>query len=81
VDDKHILALVEAVHWANLNAVRVFALNAGFSNDIRHKRNSRTGRLAPTYANAHDMRQAATQCQPFIVRLRYVFTVLVFAER
>ena len=36
VDDKHVLALVEAVDRADLDAVQVFALDAGFGDDIGH---------------------------------------------
>ena len=36
VNDEHILTLVEAVHRANLDAVHVLALDAGFGDDIGH---------------------------------------------
>jgi len=35
--DEHILALIETVHRANLDAVGVFAPNAGFVDDVSHK--------------------------------------------
>jgi hypothetical protein len=40
MDDKHVLALVEAIHGAYLDAVHVFALDATFDNDIGHFANS-----------------------------------------
>jgi hypothetical protein len=36
MDDQHVLALVEAVHGAHLDAVGIFALDAGFSDDVSH---------------------------------------------
>jgi hypothetical protein len=36
MDHKHVLALVEAVHRADFNAIGVFALDADFSDDVRH---------------------------------------------
>ena len=36
VDDEHVLALVEAIDRADLDAVRVLALDAGVGNDIGH---------------------------------------------
>jgi hypothetical protein len=36
VDDQHVLAFVEAVDGANLDAIHVFAADAGFGNDIGH---------------------------------------------
>src|SRR5215208_8220921 len=36
VDDEHVLALVEAVHWADVDAVHVFALNAALIDDVSH---------------------------------------------
>ena len=36
VNDKHVLALVEAVDRADFNAVGIFALDAGFSDDVSH---------------------------------------------
>jgi hypothetical protein len=38
MDDQHVLALVEAVHGADLDAVGIFALDAGFSDDVGHPR-------------------------------------------
>ena len=38
MDDQHVLALVEAIHGAHLDAIHVFALNATFDDDIRHSR-------------------------------------------
>jgi hypothetical protein len=34
--DEHILALIEAVYGANLNAVSVFAPDASFVDDVSH---------------------------------------------
>src|SRR6476620_10266571 len=34
VDDEHVLAFVEAVHWANLDTVRVLATNAALVDDV-----------------------------------------------
>ena len=36
VDDQHVLALVEAVHGADFDAVHVLALDAGFGDDVGH---------------------------------------------
>src|ERR1700730_2478503 len=36
MDHKHILALVEAIHGADLDAIHVFALDAVFDDDIGH---------------------------------------------
>src|SRR6185295_14688000 len=36
VDDEHVLALVEAVHGADFDAVHVLALDAGFGDDVGH---------------------------------------------
>src|ERR1700730_7314333 len=36
VNDEHILALVEAIHRADLDAVHVFALDATFDDDVGH---------------------------------------------
>ena len=36
MDDKHVLAFIEAIDRANLNAVGIFAFNAGFSDDVSH---------------------------------------------
>jgi hypothetical protein len=38
MDDEHILALIETVHWAYFHAVHVFALDAIFSDDVGHER-------------------------------------------
>src|SRR6185437_9947050 len=35
VDNQHVLALVEAIHGGDLDAVHVFALDAGFVHDVR----------------------------------------------
>src|SRR5690348_8978590 len=43
MDDQHVLALVETIHGANLDAVHVFALDAGFGHDIGHRENSIAG--------------------------------------
>src|SRR3546814_6656668 len=40
VDDQHVLALVEAVHGANLDAIHIFAADAGVGDPIGHGRNS-----------------------------------------
>jgi hypothetical protein len=42
MDHKHILALVEAVHRADFDAVRVLAANAVLVDDVGHKAESRT---------------------------------------
>jgi hypothetical protein len=34
VDDEHVLAFVEAVHWTNLDTVRVLATNAALIDDV-----------------------------------------------
>jgi hypothetical protein len=36
MDHEHVLALVEAVHGADFDTVGVFALDADFSDDVRH---------------------------------------------
>ena len=36
MDHKHILALVEAIHGANFDAIHIFALDAIFRDDISH---------------------------------------------
>src|SRR5262249_57961651 len=36
MDDEHILALVEAVHGADLDAIHVFAFDTGFVDDVSH---------------------------------------------
>ena len=36
MDDEHVLALVEAIDRANLDAIHVFAADAGFSDDVGH---------------------------------------------
>jgi hypothetical protein len=38
MDDEHVLALVETVDRADLDAVQVFALDAGFDDDVGHAR-------------------------------------------
>ena len=38
MDDQHVLALVEAVYRADLNAIGIFAFDAGFSDDVSHPR-------------------------------------------
>src|SRR3546814_4121021 len=40
VDDQHVLALVEAIHGANLDAIHIFAADAGVGDHIGHGRNS-----------------------------------------
>jgi hypothetical protein len=34
VDDKHVLALVETVHWTHLDAIHGFAANAALVDDV-----------------------------------------------
>src|SRR4030088_956915 len=36
MDHQHVLALVEAVDGADLNAIGIFAFDAGFSDDVSH---------------------------------------------
>jgi hypothetical protein len=36
MDDEHILALVEAIYWADFDAVHVFAFDAIIVDDIGH---------------------------------------------
>ena len=36
VDDEHILALVEAIDGAHLNAIHQLAFDAGFGDDVGH---------------------------------------------
>jgi hypothetical protein len=36
MDDQHVVALVEAVHRADFDAVGIFAFDAGFSDDVSH---------------------------------------------
>jgi hypothetical protein len=36
MDDEHVLALIEAIYRAYLNAIHVFAFDATFDNDVRH---------------------------------------------
>src|SRR5246127_244264 len=36
VDHQHVLALVKAIYRADLNAIGVFAFDAGFSDDVSH---------------------------------------------
>src|SRR3954447_17410382 len=36
VDDQHVLAFIEAVDGAHLDAIHVFAADAGFSDDVGH---------------------------------------------
>ena len=36
MDDQHVFALVKAIHGADLNAVGIFAFDAGFSDDVSH---------------------------------------------
>jgi hypothetical protein len=38
MDDKHVLAFVEAIHGADFHAVHIFALDAVFSDDVGHSR-------------------------------------------
>jgi hypothetical protein len=41
MNDEHVLALVETVDRAYLDAVHVFALDAIFSDDVSHERSLR----------------------------------------
>jgi hypothetical protein len=43
VNDEHVLALVEAIDRADLDAVHVFALDATFDDDISHFRALQAG--------------------------------------
>ena len=45
MDDQHVLALVEAVYRADLNAIGILAFDAGFSDDVSHPglRNGQSG--------------------------------------
>ena len=45
-DDEHVLALVETIHWAHLDAVHCFATNALIVDDVGH--------LSPVPADRHD---------------------------
>jgi hypothetical protein len=36
MDDQHVVALVEAIYRADLNAIGIFAFNAGFRDDVSH---------------------------------------------
>jgi hypothetical protein len=36
MDDQHVLALVEAIHRADFNAIGIFAFDAGFRDDVSH---------------------------------------------
>jgi len=36
MDDQHVVTLVEAIHGADLNAVGIFAFDAGFGDDVSH---------------------------------------------
>ena len=36
VDDQHVFTLVETVHWADFNAVHIFAFDAVFGDDVGH---------------------------------------------
>jgi hypothetical protein len=38
MDNQHVVALIEAVHGADFDAIGVFALDAGFSDDVSHPR-------------------------------------------
>ena len=44
MDDEHVLALVEAVDGADLNAIGILAFDAGFSDDVSHPK-LRDGRI------------------------------------
>jgi molybdopterin biosynthesis enzyme MoaB len=36
INDKKIGSFAEAINWANINTVGVFAADAGFSNNVSH---------------------------------------------
>src|SRR5436190_4355046 len=36
MNDQHVFTLVEAIYGAHLNAIGIFALNTGFSDDVSH---------------------------------------------
>ena len=36
-DDEHVLAFIEAIDRAHFDAIHVFAADAGFGHDVRHK--------------------------------------------
>ena len=38
MNHQHVLSLVEAVYRADLNAIGIFAFDAGFSDDVSHPR-------------------------------------------
>src|SRR6267378_8170778 len=38
MDDQHVVAFVETVHGADLDAIGIFAFDAGFSDDVSHPR-------------------------------------------
>ncbi len=38
IDDEHILAFIEAIDGANLDAIHIFAKDAGIGNDVGHVR-------------------------------------------
>jgi hypothetical protein len=44
MDHQHVLALVEAVDGADLNAIGILAFDAGFSDDVSHPK-LRDGRI------------------------------------
>jgi glycine cleavage system protein P-like pyridoxal-binding family len=44
MDHQHVLALVEAVDGADLNAIGVFAFDAGFGDDVSHPQLRKTAR-------------------------------------
>jgi hypothetical protein len=38
MDDQHVVTLVKAVHRTDLDAIGIFAFDAGFSDDVSHPR-------------------------------------------
>lgn len=42
MNDQHVLALVETVHGADLDAIGVFARDAGFVDDVSHRENCKS---------------------------------------
>src|SRR5258708_7121416 len=57
IDDKHVIALVEAIHWADFNAVHVLALDASLGHDIGHQRLPK--RAGACLTRSSDPRKAA----------------------
>ena len=56
MDDEHILALVEAIHGAHLDAVHGFAANATFIDDVGQFNNSSANRSDEGHAKSEAVR-------------------------